>query len=488
MRPPARPLNDRPPSFVGVHVRISFAAAVVLAIGGCHPRVASVRPAAASPDEGELLVYLAPLPREADRLVFAVQSLAAVTPDGAAVPLELVHEVVSGGEPRAQRLLARGRLPPGAYAGLELRVRDATLAAGDGPAALLAPAEPARVDVPFAAIPGRPGVVWLDLSYERSVPAGGVAFSPVFAALSPPRPVVERAGYASNPALDRLVVFDKRARLVVGAIATGRRPQGVAVHERTARAYVALAGDDEVEVIDVATGERAGRIRLTPGDEPRDLALTPDGRTLVVVNAGSGTASFLDPLAEAEVARVRTGDEPSAVLLDRGGRRGYVLNRRSGTITVLDLGNRVATATIATEAEPVRAQLDAAGTRLYVVHAASPYMTVVSIPDLAVRARAFVGFAATSVQVDPRTGLVYVALRGEARLRVLDPFSLVQVDQVALPGAVSATAVDAAENVLVAVLAEEGRVAFVDLTSKKVISILDVGHEPYDVAVVRERL
>lgn len=476
-----------PPSCVGCAVRILCAAAVALTLAGCHARMAGVRPTAASADESELLVYVQPLPAGADRLAFTVASLSAIGADGAAVPLELAREVVSGREPSAQRLLARGRLPPGSYAGFELRVGEATLATDGPPAALLVAAEPARIEAPFTAVAGRPGVLWLDLSPERSLPAGAVAFAPVFLAATPPRPVVQRVGYASSPALDRLLVFDKRQRLVVGAVATGRGPHGVAVHERLARAYVALAGDDDVQVVDVASGEPRARIRLAPGDAPRDVALTPDGRVLVTANSGSNTASFVDPLAETEVARARTGDEPSAILLDRGGRRAFVLNRRSATITVLDVGNRAAVATIATEAEPVRAQLDRAGTRLYVVHAASPYMTVISVPDLAVRSRVFVGFGATSVQVDPRTDLVYVGQGGEAQLRVLDPFSLVQVDAVALPGAAAATAVDDAENALVAVLPEQGRVTFVDLTSKRALSSVDVGHAPYDVAVVRER-
>jgi len=69
----------------------------------------------------------------------------------------------------------------------------------------------------------------------------------------------------------------------------------MALDQRTKRAYVALSGEDEVDVIDVANGEVVDRIKLSGGDRPRELALTPDGRTLLVVNTGSNTVSIIDP-------------------------------------------------------------------------------------------------------------------------------------------------------------------------------------------------
>ena len=127
---------------------------------------------------------------------------------------------------------------------------------------------------------------------------------------------------------------------------------------------MALSGDDQVAVVDLATGLELTRVRLSAGDRPRELALTPDGRTLVVVNSGSSTVSFVDPPSAAEGTRVSTGQEPAALLLDRQGRRAYVLNRQSNTITILDTVNRVVVGTLSTEAEPLRAQLNRAGPAL----------------------------------------------------------------------------------------------------------------------------
>ena len=41
--------------------------------------------------------------------------------------------------------------------------------------------------------------------------------------------------------------------------------------------------------------EEIARVRLRPGDEPRELALAPDGRVLLVANGGSSSVSFVDP-------------------------------------------------------------------------------------------------------------------------------------------------------------------------------------------------
>lgn len=466
-------------------------AAVALALQlltACHLRAQA--PLSLNPLSGEadLLVYLEPFPADAARLGLSLTSVSAVREDGTAVPLELRMPEMSGTTATSQRLLALGRIPPGPYAGIAFELGRATLATAGGASDLLLPEEPVRVDVPFTVTSGRGLVARIALAPGQAA-SQEFRFQGAFSgvALAPEATVVPLAGYCSTPARASLLKFDRRSHQVTGVLPTRRQPLGIALDPSAVRAYVALGAEDRIQVLDLGTGEELAQIPLRAGDEPRELALTPDGSLLVTVNPGSDTASFVDTSSGSLIDSVQAGDEPWALLLDRGGRRAYVLNRRSNSITVLDVATRAVVATVPTDPEPLRAQLSRDGSRLYLVARGSAYLTVFSVPDMTVVRTVFVGLGAGALKVDPRSDLVYVGRADEGRIQVFDPVSALPVDAIQVPGPVSWLALDDVENALVAVLPATGQVAFVDVTRKRLVGALEVGAEPYQVALVGER-
>ena len=89
--------------------------------------------------------------------------------------------------------------------------------------------------------------------------------------------------------------------------------------------YVAIAGEDTIELISVTNMVIIGMIKLSYGDEPVELALTGDGRTLLSVNRGSGTVSIIDTRFMAERERLSLDPDPEWIVADRDGKRAYVL-------------------------------------------------------------------------------------------------------------------------------------------------------------------
>jgi YVTN family beta-propeller protein len=435
--------------------------------------------------EGEVWVYLAPVPPQLERLEFTVTSVA-LGGEGAGVPLGLVLPEVSGKLARRERLLAVGRVPPGAYGGLTVQVGRASIAGGDGKANLLAPVAPVRVAVPLNAVRGRAVVVSLALQAVSSVEKG-FGFNPAFTALVPDFPLAERLAFVSDTGSDSVTVFDRRTRRVAAVIPTGREPQGLAVDPRLGRLYVALAGEDQVAAHDLQTGAEVGRIRLQPGDEPVEVAVTPDGRLLVTANRRSSTASFLDPQALMEVDRAPTGLQPSSLLMDRAGRRAYAFNRGSSSVTVLDLATRKAVTSLRTEPEPLRGTLSRAGDRLYVASGLSPYLATYAVPALTPLQRTYVGPGASALLVDPRTDFVYVAKGPERRIQIYEPSTFLPVAELPAEGAVTWMSLDVPENVLLAVVPEANSVAVFELNARRALPGVDVGNEPYAAAVVGER-
>jgi YVTN family beta-propeller protein len=97
-----------------------------------------------------------------------------------------------------------------------------------------------------------------------------------------------------------------------------------------------------VNVLDLRRGElnRRERITLDTADRPVDLplstALSPDGRTLYVANAGSNDLSVINVGTGEGVANIRLGAHPRGLALSPDGSWLYVNNTLDGKLTVID--------------------------------------------------------------------------------------------------------------------------------------------------------
>lgn len=450
---------------------------------GCQAKSILVRPVLE--EEGELLVYLQPLPQEAEPLSFTLEGISAVRKDGGAYPLSLSLADVRGEGVRRQRFLASGVLPPGEYAGLSFAIKNAFLRGEEGPAAVLFPKEPVTIGFSFRVDKRKASLLCLDLNARKSV-GGGFGFSPAFSIFVPDRPPIGLLGYAANSGSNNVTVFDKKARQVVGVIATGRGPMGLALDRRTRRVYVPLAGDDTIEVIDAEAGEIINHVRLNTGDHPQEPALVPDGSLLFTANSGSDTVSVVDTASLIEVDRIPVGKGPRSVLMGRGGTRAYVFSARSNTVSVVDVASRSLAATIVTVAEPMRGEFSRNGDRLYVIHANSPYLTVIDPSSLSVRERVFVGSGMTAIRADAHTDLLYIG-REPDTMEILDPFTLFPEDSIPAGGRISFMAIDGEENHLYLVLAGRKLLSIYNLVSRELTPAIDVGDGAYWVTLMGER-
>jgi len=436
-------------------------------------------------DEGVVYLYLQPLPRDAARLRATLEGIGALHVQRGEVPLALALRELTRQDVSRQRLLAAGPLPDGEYSGFVVRMGKASLGGPEGQSALLGPEAPVRIDYRFSVRRGEGSVVALALDYARSVEAG-FRWTPVFSVYPPERPAPGLMGFVANSRSNDVSVFDKRSAQVFDVIATGRGPAGLALDQRGRKVYVALAGDDGVEVIDVLAGRITERIRLTPGDEPVALALTPDGSTLLSANRGSNTVSLIDPVSRFERRKIDVGSGPRFIVLDRAGRRAFVFNELSNSVSVLGLPSGVALGAIATDPGPVQGRLNRRGDRLYVVHVGAAYVTVIDPNTLRVTGRFAVRTGMDAVQVDPNTDFVFLASRRELAVGVYDPFSFAAVDFIDTGAGIVQMATDGEENTVYLVSPDLGRVLVFDRIRKRTVGELDVGEGASWIGVMGE--
>ncbi len=438
-------------------------------------------------EEGEVYLYTQSYPQEAERLKFTVEQIFAVSSDGKEFPLDVHLREIKSSDLRRQRLLASSRIPPGSYIGFSCKVRKATLKGEEGEADLLIPEVPVRSEFNFT-VNRKTGYVFsLTFKYKESIGAG-FSFSPVFSISIPAKPILSLVGYVTNTGSSNFMVFDKKAAQVTGVIPVGRGPLGMALDQRSRRLYVANSGDNEILVIDILADQVTNRIRLSTGDRPLELALTPDGRTLLSVNPGTNTVSFIDPFSLLELNRINVGNGPRSISIDPPGRRAYVFNTLAGTITVLDISNRAIITTFSTDPGPLRGDFSPAGDNLYVIHELSSYLAVVDPVSFRVLRRFSIGPGMISIKVESRTGLVYIGRNNDIFVGVYNPFSFVAVDLIRAGGTVNYMTIDDEENNLYMVSSEMKRIIVSNLVRKKILYEIDVGEAPYWVTVIGERL
>ncbi|MEW6599538.1 MAG: hypothetical protein AB1499_01070 [Nitrospirota bacterium] len=456
-------------------------------ITGCQIKTELLKPAFPQrTDDGEVFLYTQTFPQEAEHLRFSIEAVSAVRADGMTFPLSLSLSEFRGRDMKRQMLVASGMLPPGHYTGFAFKVRDASLEVEEGEANLLVPEGPVSAEFMYDISRKQSYVMWLKFNYKQSV-IRGISFSPSFSVFLPERPVAGLLGYVANYESKNITVFDKKSMQVIGVIATGNGPTGIALEQNLRRAYVSLSGDDSIDVIDMTSGEVINNIKLSPGDTPMEAVFTPDRYLLLTANSRSDTVSVIDPVSMIELTRIPVGNGPNSVVIDPAGRRAYTFNALSDTISVIDIASRSVAATISTEPGPFRGQFNREGNRLYVIHEWSSYITVIDPFSLSVENRIKAGMGVNALKLDTRTDLFYVSKKDDARIEVYDPISSIPFDYIKGDGSASYMTIDSEENNLYMVMPETQTVKVVDIVSKKVIAEMDVGRLPDWVTMMGER-
>lgn len=459
---------------------------IVFLLAACLPQPVPTRQTRG--DLAEIHVYFQPVPPEAKRLTWTVDDLAVVLSDGSRIPLNVQSSHLKGSELEGRQThLAYGFLPQGSYRGISLGISKASLTREDGDAALTVPEDPLEIPLPFELAPSGVLSLFLSLSPEGLV-SGGFGFSPSFSLALPPRELKSLIGYLTMPEADRISVFNRKSMQIIGSIATGRKPMGISIDNARGRGYVAVPGDDAVEIIDVFRGDIRERIQLRTGDGARDLTLTQDGQILLSANYGSDTVSIIDPVQAVEVDRVTVGQGPTSVVVNRDGTRAYVTCALSSTLAVIDLSTQTLSATISLEeATPLDAALDRDEEKLFIIGRDSPNLTVVDLTMLAITDRIYIGTGSVSIAVDELSGLVYVSRENSNRVSVVDPSALMPVDTIQLTGAAGHVAIDLQEKALLVIIPDKRILQKVDLVSKRIMGELKLDTTPSEVAVLENR-
>jgi YVTN family beta-propeller protein len=149
--------------------------------------------------------------------------------------------------------------------------------------------------------------------------------------------------YVTNTKSNSLSIIDTNTLEVVGTIALGPgKPNRVVFHPDGKVAWVVYDKSRDLGVIDAEARKLVRRVKI--GGNPYNLAFTPDGRHLYVLDWASDTGTdeviMYDLRAEKIDGRVEVSTWPAHGVFSRDGRLFYVSGESAGDVTVIDTGKR----------------------------------------------------------------------------------------------------------------------------------------------------
>ena len=465
-----------------------LAFSVILALSfltaGCAPQPARYRPPLEG--AGEIHLYLQPMPQEVHRVSFSLSAVSAVRDDGDVIPISLTLTELIGREIIGeQKRLASAPLPPGVYKGLSIAIEKASVHNKDLTSDLLVPEEPLLIAREFTVARRRAHTLFLSLDAKKLV-SNGYRFTPEFSLSEPRRQLRSLLGFATNSRENVVSVFNKHTMEVVDTIATSSGPKGIVIDERRGWVYIALAGDNAIEAIEVNTGEILQRLQLNFGDEPIEIALSPNRELLVSANYGSNSASIIDADSLREIGRVSLPSEPTDVVTSPVSPRAYLMQPLSNSVSAIDLQRREISASQTLDETPIRGAVSGDGDRLYVITRYSSDLLVLNTSNLALLGRIYVGTGAISVKADPNTDLIYVGKKSGG-ISVIDPRLLMPIDRFRISGKVGNMVIDDDENSLFVVLPDQETIRKLDLVTKRLKGVIEVQKGSHDVVLMGAR-
>ena len=154
-------------------------------------------------------------------------------------------------------------------------------------------------------------------------------------------------------------------------------PCGIALSADETTAFICLSVTNELAIVDLAVGKATTHI--STGIAPYAVAVSPDGKTAYVSNAGgrrptatdktaksagtetviddrgvasSGSVSIIDLTTNRVLEEVSTDLRPGALALTKDGKTLYIANANSDTVSVLDTATRKITREISVYPDP----------------------------------------------------------------------------------------------------------------------------------------
>ena len=187
--------------------------------------------------------------------------------------------------------------------------------------------------------------------------------------------LAQGAAYVSSEKDNALTVIDLATLAVKGTIPTCKRARHLQLTPER-QLMVACTDSNEADLIDPVSGKSVRRIPL--GDEPEAFDLSPDGKVIYVSNEDAGEASFIDAASGKKLRSVKVGAEPEGVKVSADGKTLYVTSEVASLVHVIDTASGKVSKNIRVGKRPRRMAITPDGKELWVTNELGASVSIVS--------------------------------------------------------------------------------------------------------------
>ena len=163
-----------------------------------------------------------------------------------------------------------------------------------------------------------------------------------------------------------------------------------------------------LSVVDIATAKEVKEIPIGP--YPRGIVVSPDSKTAYVAEMGASALHVIDLASLTDVAQIDVGRGPRALVMDPAGHYLYATLNQAGEVVRVDLGTNQVVGRVTVGAEPRSLAIATDGLTLYVVDYDDDNVKALRSADLSTLQTVPTGVHPIGVTYDDTTGNVWVAV------------------------------------------------------------------------------
>jgi len=296
--------------------------------------------------------------------------------------------------------------------------------------------------------------------------------------------------FVSSEKDNALTIIDMARQEVTGTLATCKRPRHMRLSPDGKQLIVACSESNAADVIDLATRKSVRRIPL--GEDPEVFDLSPDGKTIYVGHEDDAQLAYIDFASGKALKTVDVGKEPEGVLVSPDGKTVWVASEAASLVHVIDAASGTVAKNIPVGKRPRRFALTPDSGQLWVTSELDASVTVISTKDGSVIGKiSFEVPGARSTEITP-VGITmtkdgkraYVGL-GKANHVAFIDVPTRKVQSLVLVGKRAwGVALNKAETQLYVVNGLSDDLTIVDTASAKALKTLRVGRVPYMAVLV----
>jgi YVTN family beta-propeller protein len=208
--------------------------------------------------------------------------------------------------------------------------------------------------------------------------------------------------FVANEDAATMSVVDVASGAVVQRVPVGREPEGVAVTPDGRWVLITNESDNSVSIIDTGTLKIVKSVQV--GKRPRDVAFTPDGATAYVSGEFDASVYRMSVPQGTPVERIlqlRKEARPMGIVLDAKRSRLYVSTGRGGAVAIIDSASHELLAEVPVGTRPWGIALSPDGRWLYSANGPSDDVSVIDTSTRQVVRRIPVGRSPWGVTVGP---------------------------------------------------------------------------------------